>query len=83
MSSSKAGGANQLDPTNSSPDIPMISGDRAHDSISDERDKTSMDPLESADAAVEDLTSTMSTLRFVPPSVRFGRGGRRGGLSRS
>lgn len=36
------------------------------------------------DAAVADLTSTMSTLRFVPPSVRFGRGGsRRGGLSRS
>lgn len=83
MSSSKACGANQIDPANSSPDIPMISSDAAQDSIPDECDNRSSDPLESADAAVEDLTSTMSTLKFVPPSVRFGRGGRRGGLSRS
>ena len=32
---------------------------------------------------MDELTSTMSALKFVPPSVRFGRGGRRGGLSRS
>lgn len=32
---------------------------------------------------IEELTSTMSALNFVPPSVRFGRGGRRGGLARS
>lgn len=32
---------------------------------------------------VDDLTSTMSVLKFIPPSVRFGRGGRRGGLARS
>lgn len=32
---------------------------------------------------IDELTSTMSALNFVPPSVRFGRGGRRGGLSRS
>ena len=32
---------------------------------------------------IDELTSTMSALKFVPPSVRFGRGGRRGGLSRS
>lgn len=32
---------------------------------------------------IDGLTSTMSALKFVPPSVRFGRGGRRGGLSRS
>ncbi|KAI4246979.1 MAG: hypothetical protein L6R40_001644 [Gallowayella cf. fulva] len=31
---------------------------------------------------VDDLTSTMSALRFVPPSVRFGRGGRAAGFSR-
>lgn len=37
----------------------------------------------SADANVDELTSTMSALKFIPPSVRFGRGGRRGGLSRS
>ena len=32
---------------------------------------------------VDELVSTMSSLKLVPPSVRFGRGGRRGGLSRS
>ena len=37
----------------------------------------------SLDADVDELTSTMSALKFVPPSIRFGRGGRRGGLSRS
>ncbi|CAL8582140.1 hypothetical protein XPA_007812 [Xanthoria parietina] len=31
---------------------------------------------------MEELTSTMSALKFVPPSVRFGRGGRAAGLSR-
>ena len=44
--------------------------------------KTSAHPP-SLDAEVDELASTMSALRFVPPSVRFGRGGRRGGLSRS
>lgn len=33
------------------------------------------------DSDMDKLTSTMSALRFVPPSVRFGRGGHRGGLS--
>ena len=37
----------------------------------------------SLDADVDELASTMSALKFVPPSVRFGRGGRRGGFSRS
>ena len=32
---------------------------------------------------VDNLTTSMSALRFVPASVRFGRGGRRGGLSSS
>ncbi|KAL8736975.1 MAG: hypothetical protein Q9181_002143 [Wetmoreana brouardii] len=31
---------------------------------------------------VDELTSTMSALKFVPPSVRFGRGGRTAGLGR-
>lgn len=34
-------------------------------------------------ADVDELTSTMSALKFVPPSIHFGRRGRRGGLSRS
>lgn len=37
----------------------------------------------SADADIDELASTMSALKFVPHSVRFGRGRRRGGLSRS
>ena len=37
----------------------------------------------SLDADVDELASTMSALKFVPPSIRFGRRGRRGGLSRS
>lgn len=37
----------------------------------------------STDVDMEALASNLSTLRFVPPSVRFGRGGRRGGFSRS
>lgn len=37
----------------------------------------------STDADMESLALNMSTLRFVPSSVRFGRGGRRGGFSRS
>lgn len=36
-----------------------------------------------SDTDVDELASTMSAFKFVPPSVRFGRGGRRGGLSRT
>lgn len=31
---------------------------------------------------VEDLTKSMSALKFVPPSLRFGRGRGKGGLAR-
>ena len=63
-----------------------ISSEKSQDSptLSNNKFKTTTTyQPESVDAALEDLTSKMSTLRFVPPSVRFGRGGRRGGLSRS
>lgn len=43
----------------------------------------SSSPSKSPRTDFEDLTTKMSALRFVPSSVRFGRGGRRGGLSRS
>ena len=36
----------------------------------------------SADTDMDDLAGAMSSLQFVPPSVRFGRGGR-SGFSRS
>lgn len=83
MSSSKACDGGQVDPDGSLPDPSTISDDATQDSMSGESSTRAMDRPESVDAAVEDLTSTMSTLQFVPPSVRFGRGGRRGGLSRS
>jgi hypothetical protein len=82
-SSSKTSGGVQVDSASSLPDTPMISIDTAQGLSPDESAKHSVGPPKSADAAIEDLTSTMSELRFVPPSVRFGRGGRRGGLSRS
>ncbi|KAF2104249.1 hypothetical protein NA57DRAFT_51089 [Rhizodiscina lignyota] len=34
------------------------------------------------DAEMEEITKSMSSLKFVPPSVRFGRGRGRGGLAR-
>ena len=40
-----------------------------------------MIPAEDAD--VDKLTSNLSSLKFVPPSVQFGRGRRHGGLSRN
>ena len=39
--------------------------------------------VESAETEVDKLASQMSSLKFVPPSVRFGRGGVRRGFSRS
>lgn len=36
-----------------------------------------------SDVDMDGLSSTLSALKFVPPSVRFGRGGRKGGFSRS
>ena len=32
---------------------------------------------------IDSLADSLSALKFVPPSVRFGRGGRRGGLAKS
>ena len=50
-------------------------------------------PLESPSSAPESITSaandmdslttSMASLKLVPPSVRFGRGGRKAGLARS
>ncbi|KAJ9667131.1 hypothetical protein H2201_002650 [Coniosporium apollinis] len=36
----------------------------------------------STDDAMADITESMSALKFVPPSIRFGRGRGRGGLAR-
>lgn len=39
---------------------------------------TEQKPDEKPDIAMDDLTGAMSSLQFVPPSIRFGRGGRAG-----
>lgn len=48
-------------------------------------EKEALSSSSSDDADMEGLTGAMSSLKFVPPSVRFGRGrGRgRGGFSRT
>ncbi|KAL8935815.1 MAG: hypothetical protein Q9211_004495 [Gyalolechia sp. 1 TL-2023] len=47
---------------------------------------TTMDPVEESSTSpskdMDELASTMSALKFVPPSVRLGRGGRAAGLAR-
>lgn len=40
------------------------------------------DPKAAPDVDMDDLAGAMSALNFVPPSVRFGRGGGRTGFSR-
>ncbi|KAL8669955.1 MAG: hypothetical protein Q9224_007703, partial [Gallowayella concinna] len=46
-----------------------------------EEDSASTSPT-SRIGDINELTSTMSALTFVPPSIRFGRGGRAAGFSR-
>lgn len=73
------------DPSRTSISI-SISSEKTQESptsFNDKFESTTTSQPEPVDAALEELSSKMSTLRFVPPSVRFGRGGRRGGLSRS
>ena len=49
----------------------------------DEKGKAKAVPPAVPDAAMEDITSSLSALKFVPPSIKFGRGRGRGGLARS
>lgn len=69
-------------------------GQEAHDQTSmhkssrlasstETRDGTTLYGTDETERDVEQMTSKMSSLRFMPPSVRFGRGGKRGGFSRS
>ncbi|KAH7040988.1 uncharacterized protein B0I36DRAFT_427292 [Microdochium trichocladiopsis] len=40
------------------------------------------DPVEQSDHDMEDLTGAMSSLQFVPTSIRFGRSGKRSGFAK-
>ncbi|KAL6712805.1 hypothetical protein ACLMJK_009646 [Lecanora helva] len=53
------------------------------DIVESETPKTVPLKESSQNVSIDDLTSAMSSLKFVPPSIRFGRGNRRGGLSRT
>lgn len=69
------------------PNLPKESNDNNQDggTATADADKTTPTPSPRSDADMEGLTGAMSSLNFVPSSVRFGRGrGRgRGGFSRT
>ncbi|KAK0645937.1 hypothetical protein B0T16DRAFT_149804 [Cercophora newfieldiana] len=46
--------------------------------VAEELNGASSSPDQKPDVAMEDLAGAMSALQFVPPSIRFGRGGRAG-----
>lgn len=66
------------DPMSTSPEA-----SKASEVATENGQKSTPTQKPSADVDIDELASTMSSLKFVPPSVRFGRGGGRGGLSRS
>lgn len=49
----------------------------------DEKGKAKAAPSTAPDTTMEDITSSLSALKFVPPNIKFGRGKGRGGLARS
>ena len=51
--------------------------------ISTQSEKPSPPPGNPSDVDMDGLSSQLSALKFVPPSIRFGRGGRKSGFSRS
>ena len=58
----------------------------AHQTLQPPLESPSLTPKELAPTSnkdVDSLTVGMASLKFVPPSVRFGRGGRKAGLARS
>lgn len=58
-------------------------GNGAEEAEGSEETSAVQPPTAKKDVDMEDLSGAMSSLKFVPPSVRFGRGGKRGGFSRS
>lgn len=60
--------------------VPKKAGS-ARESVSGE-DEDDGPPAQAPDVEMEDLTGAISALRFVPSSVRFGRGGRKAGFSK-
>ena len=52
-------------------------------SSTETQDGMTLYAMDQTEREVERMTSKMSALRFIPPSIRFGRGGKRGGFSRS
>lgn len=63
---------------------PTATGAKGDEAPGDEHAMTDPPtPISIADGDMDGLTGAMSALKFVPPSVRFGRGGGRGGFSRT
>jgi hypothetical protein len=62
----------------------QVGGGSENEAVKEKRAETAQDGSKN-DVDTEGLAGAMSALKFVPPSVRFGRGGGRGrgGFSRS
>lgn len=65
------------------PFIPTLAEPTVVEPTSFQSEKASRTQKNASDADMDGLSSTLSALKFVPPSVRFGRGGRKSGFSRS
>ena len=83
-------GKGPLDGEHSSRQVSKVipdAGSESSPSVSNlinEHASSSRNPVDAPmDDVMETLTSDLSSLKFVPPSVRFGRGGRRGGFAKS
>lgn len=64
--------------------IPVDEGEDVTEAkAADHVPKSTANGASASEVEMDVITSGMSALKFVPPSVRFGRGGRRGGFSRS
>jgi hypothetical protein len=62
------------------PNGQVVSGSKAaaDPAEAEETNQNSSSPKQKPDVVMEDLAGAMSALQFVPPSIRFGRGGKAG-----
>lgn len=63
---------------NTEGESPVVADISKESAIADKLVNETSAQISSNDEDVDKLASTMSALKFVPPSVRFGRGGRAG-----
>lgn len=57
--------------------------DQIHEVVHDGGEMAGRDDVANDDPLVDGLTKTMGSLSLVPPSIRFGRGGKNGGFAQN